>query len=64
MLTQGILPDFRAAGGDKIPRSLGKTVHGKRPGEVLHFDFLYVEDNGPLDKDELEEEDGCSRTIL
>ena len=26
--------------GKKIPPPLGKTVHGRRPGEVLYFDYL------------------------
>ena len=41
--------------GEKTPRSLGETMHGRRPGEVLHFDCLYVGDSGPLGKDELYE---------
>ena len=44
--------------GEKIPRPLGETVHGTRLGEVLHFDFLYVGDSGPLGKDGLDEGDG------
>ena len=24
--------------GNKVPRPLGETVHGTRPGEVVHFD--------------------------
>ena len=34
------------------------TLHGTRPGEVLHFDFLYNGDIGPLGKDRLYEGDG------
>ena len=44
--------------GEKIPRPLGETVHGTRPGEVVHFDFLYVGESGPLGADGLEEVDG------
>ena len=36
--------------GEEVPRPLGETVHGTRPGEVLHFDNLYVGDSGPLGK--------------
>ena len=49
--------------GAKILRPLGETVHGRRPGEGLHFDYLYVGDSGPLGKDGLYEEDG-SECIL
>ena len=34
--------------GEEIPLPLGETVHERRPGEVLHFDYLYVGDSGPL----------------
>ena len=27
--------------GEEIPLPLGETVHERRPGEVLHFDYLY-----------------------
>ena len=43
---------------DKTPQTLGETMHGTRPGEVLDFDCLYVRDSGPLGKDELDEELG------
>ena len=43
--------------GEKIPRPLGETGHGRRPGEVLHFDHLYVGDSGPLGKGGLDEGD-------
>ena len=26
--------------GEKVPRPLEETVHGTRPGEVVHFDYL------------------------
>ena len=32
-------------------------MHRTRPGEVLHFDYLYVGDSSPLGKDELDEGD-------
>ena len=28
--------------GDTIPRPLGRQLHGQRPNEVLHLDFLYL----------------------
>ena len=40
--------------GEKVPRPLGEAVHGRRPGEVLYFDYLYG-DSGPLGKDGLDE---------
>ena len=43
--------------GEKIPQSLGETVHGRRPREVLHFDYLYAGDSGPLSKDGLDKGD-------
>ena len=50
--------------GEKIPRPLGETVHGRRPGEVLHFDFLYLGDSGPLGKDGLDERDGFKYILV
>ena len=44
--------------GEKVPRLLGETVHGTRPGEVVHFDFLQVGASGPLGDDGLNEEGG------
>ena len=44
--------------GEKIPRPLRETVHGRRPGEVLYFDSWYVGDSGPLGKYGLDEGDG------
>jgi len=29
-------------GGQRIPRPLGTAVHGQRPNQVLHFDFLFI----------------------
>ena len=48
-------PDLKA--GEKVQRPLGETVHGTRPGEDLHFVFLYVGDSGPLGKNGLDEEE-------
>ena len=31
--------------GEVIPRPLATALHGERPNEVLHMDFLYV---GPV----------------
>lgn len=28
--------------GTKVPRPLASTLHGSRPNEVLHFDYLYL----------------------
>ena len=39
---------------EKIPRPLGETVNGTRSGEVLHFDYWYVGDSGPLSNEELD----------
>ena len=50
--------------GEKIPRPLGETVHGTRPVEVFHFDYLYVGDSGPLGKDELDEGDGFKYILV
>ena len=43
--------------GDKIPRPLEETMHGRTPGKVLHFNCLEVRDSGSLGKDGLYEED-------
>ena len=50
--------------GEKIPRPLGETVHGKRHDEVLHFDYLYVGDSDPLGNDGLDEEDRFSYVLV
>ena len=42
---------------EKTPRPLGETMHRRRPGGVSHFDYLYVGDSDPLDKDGLDERD-------
>ena len=44
--------------GEKELRPLGETVHGTRPGEVVHFDYLHVEASGPLGDDGLDEVEG------
>ena len=49
--------------GEKMPRPLGETVHGTRPGEVVHFDHLHVGASRPLGYDGLDE-DGGYRYIL
>ena len=51
-------------GDEKIPRPLGETVHGTRYGEVSHFDYLYVGDNGSLGKDGLDERDGFKYILV
>lgn len=48
--------DSRA--GDVVPRPLGKTVHGTMPNDVVHFDYLYVGDSGPLASQGLSEDAG------
>ena len=50
--------------GGKIPRPLGETVHGRRPGEVLHFECLYVGNSVPLGKDGLDEGDGFKYILV
>ena len=40
-----------------MPRPYGDTVHGTAPGEVDHFDFLYVGGSGPEGSEGLPEED-------
>ena len=40
-----------------VPRPYGDTVHGTAPGEVVHFDFLYVVSSGPEGSEGLPEED-------
>lgn len=43
--------------GKRFLRSLGETVHDTRPGGVLHFNFLYVGEGGPLTKSGLDDGD-------
>ena len=47
---------------EKVPRPLGETVHGTRPGEVVHFDYLYV--SGLLGDDGLDEDGGYSYILV
>ena len=48
--------DTRAGG--ILPRPYGDTVRGTAPGEVVHFDFLYVGSSGAEGSEGLPEEDG------
>ena len=48
--------DTRA--GEIVPRPYSDTVHVTAPGEVVHFDFLYVGSRGPEGSEGLPEEDG------
>ena len=47
--------DTRA--GEIVPRPIGDTVHSTAPGEVVHFDSLYVGSNGPEGSEGLPEVD-------
>ena len=44
--------------GEKVPRPLGETVHGTRPGEVVHFDYLHVGAGRSFGDDGLNEGEG------
>ena len=48
--------------GEKVPRPLGETVHGTSPGEVVHIDYLYVGESGPMGGDGLDEDEGYTST--
>ena len=50
--------------GEKVPRPLGETVHGTRPGEVVHIDYLYVGESGPLGQDGLDEDEGFKYILV
>ena len=50
--------------GVKIPRPLVETVHGTGPGEILHFDLLYVGDGVPVNKDGVYEGDGFKHILV
>ena len=39
-------------------------MHGTRPGEALHFDYLYVRGSGLLSKDRLNEGDGFKYVLV
>ena len=34
--------------GDVVPRPLGEMVHGTTPNEIVHSDYLYEGESGPL----------------
>ena len=50
--------------GETMLRPLGETVHGRRLGKVLHFDYLYVRDSGLLGKDGLYDGDGFKYILV
>ena len=54
--------DSRA--GESVPRPFGDTVHGKVPGEVVHFDYLYVGNSGPEGENGLPDEDGFRYVLV
>ena len=41
-LVQGCLHCIITRSGDLIPRPLSHAMHGERPNEVIHLDFLYM----------------------
>ena len=41
-----------------------ERLHGTRPGETLHFDYLYIGDSSPLGKNGLDEGDGFNSTLV
>ena len=47
-----------------MPRPLGETVHGTRPEEVVHFDYLHVEASGPLGDEGLDEDGGYQYILV
>ena len=50
--------------GEKVPFPLRETVHGTRPGEVVHFVYLYVGESEPLGDDGLHEGGGYSYILV
>ncbi|CAM9309014.1 unnamed protein product, partial [Sphacelaria rigidula] len=54
--------DSRA--GDVVPRPLGETVHRTTPNEVVHFDFLYVGNSGPLASQGLSKDAGFRYIVV
>ena len=48
----------------KVPRPLWETVHGARPGKVVHFDYLYVGAIRLLGDDGLDEDGGYSYILV
>ena len=63
-LVQQCLYCMDSKAGEKIPRSLGETVQGTRPGEILHFDCLYVGDSRSLGRDGLDGGDGFKYILV
>ena len=55
---QQCLHCMNSKAGEKVPRPLGETMHGTRPGEVIHFDCLHLGASGPLGDDGLDEDEG------
>ena len=41
-LVRGCLHCLVTRSGQIIPRPLGSAIHGSRPNEVLHMDYLYM----------------------
>lgn len=41
-LVQGCLHCIVTRSGDVVPRPLGTALHGSRPNEVVHIDYLYM----------------------
>ena len=39
---QGCLLCILTRSGEMIPRPLGHALHGSRPNEVLHLDYLFI----------------------
>ena len=54
--------DSRA--GEVVPRPYGATVHGTAPGDVVHFDFLYVGASGPEGDTGLPDEHGFRYVLV
>ena len=48
----------------KVPRPLWETVHGARPGKVVHFDYLYVGAIRLLGDDGLDEDGDYSYILV
>lgn len=42
-ICNGCLHCLPTRSGIKIPRPLGTAVHGQKPSQVLHYDFLYIQ---------------------
>lgn len=48
--TQSCIHCIISRNGERIPRPLSTALHGERPNEVIHADFLYM---GPPERSEL-----------